>query len=289
METYPNIQSNDELRYTLFQNHRSFPESERCCAPLSLHLPDNHSEGFDSSWFPTTYIYSDSLDETGIVEGIKNGHTFVARTPVSAQVLMTIELNERTYMMGDEIPISTEGEAITVRVQVGRANGGKLRLRYGPRVESDQALDTSLLGTNVIEQLIDSDDYVAEWNQHVYPGDWFFPIVLEPLIGPETTEEQATAMQELATAVSQTGEEDFLGLATLFTTIVENEVLFDGSECDIKDWAPDKLQCLPVDDEDFGSFFVPDMIDRALNVYVENGAITEWSMGAIGSAILFVD
>ena len=238
--------------------------------------------------FPTTWIHTDSFDESGIIKGIQERRSFISRTPVSAQLKITVDVNGNSYQMGDEIPLNTVSTA-TIRVQIGRAEGGLIRVRYGSAVDSDEALATAELGIKLQEESILSDDHSLEWSQEVAPGDWFYPIVLEPLVVVGSTEEQAEEIRSLARSVADTGGEDFLGLITLFSMLVENEVLFDGSKCNPEQWKSDQLQCLPPDDESLGSFFVPDQIDRALNVYVENNEITQWSMGAIGSAVLFVD
>lgn len=87
--------------------------------------------------------------------------------------------------------------------------------------------------------------------------------------------------------LSQTGAEDFVGLAQLFADLVDPDVLFDAGRCRPERWQPDLFQCMPQDDEGLGSFFVPDRYDRALNVIVVDGSITDRCMGAVGSAVVF--
>ena len=101
-------------------------------------------------------------------------------------------------------------------------------------------------------------------------------------------DEEADLIRDLATQVSRTGAEDFVGLATLFAELADQDVLFDASKCDPEAWLPDQLQCMPADDDALASFFVPDRYDRALNVTVVDGEITDRCMGAVGSAIRFV-
>jgi hypothetical protein len=36
------------------------------------------------------------------------------------------------------------------------------------------------------------------------------------------------------------------------------------------------------------TYFLPDYIDRAFNAMIEDGELTEWCMGAVGSAVRFV-
>jgi hypothetical protein len=237
--------------------------------------------------FPTTWIHTAEASQTGVIEGIKNRRTFVSRTPISAQVDMEVEIEGNIFYMGETIPISSSGTQATIRIRVGRAQGGLLLVRYGSSVESDDDLALAPLGDWIREENIRQEDFILEWNQTVSIGDWFFPMILDPLVLPGTSEEETNRIKQMAQAVAQTGSEDFLELATLFSSMADNEVLFDGSECRIRDWNENGFHCLPPDNEGFASFFVPDKLDRALNVFVENDRITDWSMGAIGSAVLF--
>jgi hypothetical protein len=69
--------------------------------------------------------------------------------------------------------------------------------------------------------------------------------------------------------------------------------LIDGPEllytelCDPETWSHDMLQCIPADNNNLASYFIPDWVNRAINVVSEEGELTDWCMGAVGSAILF--
>jgi predicted metal-dependent phosphoesterase TrpH len=238
--------------------------------------------------FPTTWIKADSADEAGVVQGIRDRHTFISRTPVSAQVQVSIEIDAEIWEMGDEVPVSDSTTEAIVRVRVGRANGGIVRLIGGGAVDTDEALEGAELGTVLFEQAIDSDDFVMETTLTVGSGDWLYPMVLEPLIAPGITDEQAAEVRSLAEAAAATGEEDFGALATMASAFVESSALLNGAACDPTEWREDRLQCFPPDDSGLGSMFVPDMLDRGLNAVTLDGEMTEWCMGAIGSATRFV-
>lgn len=239
--------------------------------------------------FPTTWVRSETTDEAGIVEGIGLRHTFVSRTPVSGQLLVEVERDGETWEMGDAVPVPASGATVTVSVRVGRAAGGRLEVVAGSSVESDQALADAELGSVILEEEVAGEDHLASLELEVIPGDWFYPRLFEPLLAPGLTDDQQALVEEIALAAVEMGEEDFTALAQLAASLVDTEVLGNASQCDPGDWEPDRLQCAPVDDEGMASFFVPDLLDRALNVVSEGDEPTDWSVGAVGSAVRFVE
>ena len=239
--------------------------------------------------FPTTWIRAQERTIAGLIQGIRDRHTFLSRTPVSTQVLLSVETAAGAqYEMGDEIPVPAAGGEVTVTVRVGRGDGGLLRLIAGEAVESDEALAQATLGEVALEEDVVGSDHVATITIAVKPGSWFYPMVLDPLVRPDLTPEEADYVREVAVKAAATGDEDFAGLANLAVDAIDFDVLLDASLCDPAAWQPDMLQCLPEDDLGTGSFYVPDRFDRAFNVVVENGEITDWCMGALGSAVRFV-
>ncbi|MBW1881648.1 MAG: hypothetical protein JRJ84_25090 [Deltaproteobacteria bacterium] len=62
----------------------------------------------------------------------------------------------------------------------------------------------------------------------------------------------------------------------------------DAQTCDPEDWDPWMLQCLPADAEGLASYYLPDWLDRAVNVTTVDYEVTDWCMGAVGSAVRFV-
>jgi hypothetical protein len=99
---------------------------------------------------------------------------------------------------------------------------------------------------------------------------------------------RAERTRELAAGVLTTGSEDYMALATLLSDLADVGVALGIDDCDRADWRPDLLQCIPADDFNMATFFVPDFVERAFNAEVVDGEVTEWCMGAVGSAVRFV-
>ncbi len=237
--------------------------------------------------FPTTYVRVDETSEAGVVEAVTTRRTFVARTPAAAQVLVLVEAPSGTFGLGDSVPISG-GDEVSVTVRVGRARGGHLEVRGGGAVASEEELADLELGVAIQSADVDSADFSLSFSLTPEVGDWLYPVVTEPLVFEGATEAEAESVRELARAVVETGGEDFIGLANLFVDLADPDVLFDGGRCFPEDWRPDMLQCIPADSEGLATFYVPDRFDRALNVIVRDGEITDSCMGAVGSAVRFV-
>ena len=237
--------------------------------------------------FPTTWVHAETTDLEGVLQGLRDRHTFVSRGPTAAQVLMTVELDGETWQMGDAIPVAEEGGSVTVSVQVGRADGGYVQLIAGEAVESDMDLEESPLGEVVAEATVEGADFTLETTLDVMPGSWFYPMVFETLVLPDASEERAARVRDLALGALSTGEEDYAGLAAMLVDLVNIGVALGVDECDPLDWQIDMLQCVPADDNNMSTFFFPDYIDRAFNAVMEEGELTEWTMGAVGSAVRF--
>jgi len=239
--------------------------------------------------FPTTWIQAISQDAAGVIEGIRQRHTFVSRTPVSTQVLLSVRMGDTTAQMGDTLPVPPSGAKATLTLRVGRGAGGLLRLRVGQAISSDEALASAALGETVLEEPVVGTDFETSIELAVKPGTWFYPLVLDPLVRPDLTPEQADEVREMARGAVATGDEDFGALSDLAVSRMDPPaLLWDATVCDPSAWSEDKLQCIPADHEGMASFFVPDRFDRALNVSTFQGTITDWAMGAVGSAVLCI-
>ncbi|RJO63534.1 MAG: hypothetical protein C4523_20065 [Myxococcales bacterium] len=242
--------------------------------------------------FPTTWIKPEGGQSAGVVQGILARHTFVSRTPVAATVEMTINAGDGSAQMGDAVQIPPAGATVTIHVRAGRAAGGLIRLMKGSAVASDEALPEAPLGQVLAEAAIESEDFVFDVaDVPVQPGDWIYPMVLEPLYAPSLSDEQKQTVDELAGAAFGMTGEDYGTFAMMFVDLIDLGILLDPSKCDPDAWDLTKLQCLPlvVNGEPTSTFFVPDWVDRALNAVPEEGAPGEWCMGAIGSAVMFVE
>jgi hypothetical protein len=238
--------------------------------------------------FPTTYVQAASADVNGVVDGMRQRHSYVTRTPASAQLLGVISVDGEDHQWGDQIPVPAAGAEVTVTLRVARAEGGRARLVWGPHVASDEALEEATLGSPVAEATIDSQDFVLEHRFTAVPGDWIYPIVHEPLFAPGITEEQQDMVLEVAVLAAEAGA-DAMNVAQAVAPLVDIELMANPEDCDPDDWEASALQCILADQEGLATFFVPDMLDRAMNAWMEDGVATEWTMGAVASAVLFVE
>ncbi len=238
--------------------------------------------------FPTTYVQTETSDVQGLVDGMRDRHTYVTRTPASAQLLGTITVGEQVYQWGDAVPIPATGAHVEVQLQVARAEGGLARLVSAGAVADDEALLDAPLGAVVAEASIDSQDFILEYSVNAAPGDWIYPIVLEPLFAPGITEEQQQIVLETAQVAAESGD-DAIDIATAVVHLIDTDLLASPDDCDPEEWEPDMLQCSLADMDGLSSFFVPDMLDRAMNAWIEDGELTEHCMGAVASAVLFVE
>jgi hypothetical protein len=239
--------------------------------------------------FPTTWVLAPAPDEAGVLAGIRARHTFVSRTPASTQLLMTLSRAGRSFLQGDSVPVPAGGTEVSIRLRVGRGEGGLLQLVCGRGVPSDAALAEAPLGEVVLEQRVSGWTFEAVVTREVRPGDWCYPRVLDQLIAPGLTAREADEVREVARVAASVSSENTGAMLGLVAELVDPPILlFDGSLCDPGTWIPHLLQCLPPDGHGMGTFLVPDRYDRALNALTEDGVPTGWSMGALASAVLFV-
>jgi hypothetical protein len=238
---------------------------------------------------PTTYVrVVDGTDAAvdDVIEGIGARHTFVSRNPAAAQVLVEVMVDGTSYEAGDEIAIPYAGASAEITIRVGRASGGELRLIVGGAVTDDVTLETTPLGDVVLTEAIEGYDATFTLTLDVLPGDYLYPVVLEPLVPAHATAEQADMIREMADAAATSGE-DYAEIAEALGPALDVNLLGDPGSCDPEDWEPDMLQCVSIITDGLGCFFVPDLLDRAMHAYTEDGAITDWTMGAIASAVRF--
>jgi hypothetical protein len=95
-------------------------------------------------------------------------------------------------------------------------------------------------------------------------------------------------MRDLARA-SAAATTDFTAISKIAGSLMDPEVFADPGECDPEEWETMLLQCVVADQRSPGTFFVPDLLQRAFHAMTIDGEPTGWTMGAIGSAVLFVE
>lgn len=244
--------------------------------------------------FPTTYVRAETTDEAGVVQGILDRHTFVTRTSASAQIELTIAVGDEEeniifWEMGDAVPIPAAGTTVAVTVRIGRSPKGLLRLVYGEHVPTDEGLQTAPLGTYVLEEEITGNDYETTTMLSVMPGNWIYPMVYEPLLIDGLTPEQEELVRTVAVEAAATNADEFVGMAQLFMELGDYDILLEPELCDPATWQPDRLQCMTADQKQMATFYVPEMLDRAMNAITEDDLVTDWCMGAVGSAVMFVE
>jgi hypothetical protein len=239
--------------------------------------------------FPSTWVRADTRDATGVLDGIKKRHTFVTRTPVSVTLEMTVTVGETVYQMGDQIPVEAEGVDFDINVRVTRGNGGRLMLIAGRAVASDEELAEADLGLMVLDVSVDSVDFQDSLTIKMKPGDWIYPVVFEPLTADDLKPELAAGIPAITSKFAQYTDGNYAPILEALMPYIDLEVVLAPADCDPSKWDSDMTQCITADQEGMASFFMPDWIDRVLNLVTDaEGKTTEWTMGAAGSAIMFV-
>ena len=246
--------------------------------------------------FPTTWVRAESADVAGILAGIAARHTFVARTPAAATIELAVETplpgsdrgDVQTHEIGDLVPVACNGKSTTARFQlrVGRADNGLVRLVSGPAL-AEEDLPAAGLSKVVFESTVEGDDFRVTVDLDMHPGDWLYPMVLEPLVVPGLPPDKAKLLPKMAEGAMKTGAEDFDALATIFWDIIDFAVVLAPEDCDPSKWDPYMLQCMPPDATGIATFFVPDWVSRGINVLLLDGKTTDWTVGAVGSAVRF--
>jgi hypothetical protein len=235
--------------------------------------------------FPATWVRTDSRDVAGVLDGIRRRHTFVARTPASATVELSATVDGAEYRMGDSLPVAAGGSEVVFRVRVTRAPGGRVLLIAGRAVESDEALAGAPLGETVLDLPVVGIDFEAVHTATLEPGDWIYPVVHEPLVPDGLDPALAAAVPGIVQKVAAFSDDNYAPLLEGLMPYMDVPVLLDPATCDPSAWQPQLAQCIPSDQEGMASLFLPDWIDRILNVVFLDGGPTEWTLGAVGSAM----
>ena len=244
---------------------------------------------------PTTYVHRPDLPRfaglegkdlgwEGVVEGLRIGSTFVSRSPFGAQVVLEAEDDAGTvYPMGAELPGPGH---YTIHVTITRAAKGTLRLITGP-IKPGQMPHVVAEPTVLAESWIPTDrsEGAYDWEVPV-GGAWLHAIVYEELLPEPLPPQLAPAWEALSKMPSG---KDVASLAGAIAPILDPNILLNPKLCNPDEWDPWMLQCMPVDDTTIASFYVPDRLERLLNIVFEDGQPTDWTMGALTSAFMARD
>ena len=242
---------------------------------------------FPVGW-PTTWVRAETADTDGVMGAIRDRETFVSRTPLGPTLDLTVTVDDVPYPMGAAISIPEDGAQAEFSVRVGGAKGGLLRLLQGHEVDSDEALADAQLTPVILEIPIDGNDETITVGIGVNPGDWILPVIWDPLVAPDLHPKQANKVPDMAYAAFTTSSSDYLGLAGIFGDILDVYILTP-ELCDPMSWVPGNMHCMTAEPNGVATYFLPDWVTRPLNVIVQDGEITDWCMGAVGSAIRFTD
>lgn len=239
---------------------------------------------------PTTYVHQTSaapwagrkgreLGPDGIVESLRQGHTFVSNSPHGPQVFLEAEGPDGKRLLA--------GSALTpgswkIHARVTRATGGVLRLVGGPLLPGDGPVTAQPAVLN--EQPLASADATVTWTWEVpATGGWLHGMVLVPrIVDPFPAE-----LEKTRETFSKLPEGKSVGaVLNVFSAIVDADLIFAPEACDPAKWDLRLAQCVPVDRTPFATFYFPEAVIRLTNGYFENGTVTNWAMGALTSAFL---
>ena len=237
---------------------------------------------------PTTYVKTDAETPEGIIAGIREGHTFVSRSPAGPQVLLSARAQDADYLMGDVIPTTT---SVTLRVHVARAGGGRLRLIAGPvdrDITRDELLAMSHLGNVLTEVNITSDDFTYEYEWAPGGEAWVYAMVLEDADYSDLPEDVQADLDLLKASMQFYGMRYGQLVAALLPFLDVQSVLLP-RYCDPTTWDVNRTACVDVDDEFMGTFHISEPVSRILHLYRENGVITDYAVGAISSSLMVLD
>jgi hypothetical protein len=233
---------------------------------------------------PTTYVQVDERSPDGVVDAIRNRRTFVSRSPVAPQVLISAEANGETYSLGDVVPA---GSSVTLRAHVGRGSGGMLRIIAGPIIRDitrEELLERYPLGDVIVDVPITSDDFTYETRWNPDGEAWVYAMVLENTDASNLPNDVQQDLTMLRNAMEWYGMR-YGQLARAVLPLIDVMDLLWPTTCDPSDWDVNRTVCVDVDEEFMGTVHFSEAVDRVLNLYRENDELTDYAMGAITSPI----
>lgn len=236
---------------------------------------------------PMTYVAAPSRDQKDILDGLRNGATFVSRGPAGPQVVMSLQdRSGKKYPMGGDAPLSAG--PFTLSVTVSRAGEGRLRLIEGvvdPDLDTPGGLEGQPLGE------IFDDLYIAEDVQtFTVPWDpakpaWIYAYVLEPLGIDELPWPERHFARALLDDMEWFGM-DYVRLGIHLLPLMDISTLLMPADCDPADWDTDRSVCVEADPVFLGTVHIPEVYHRIFSVFQEDATNTEYAMGAISSAFM---
>lgn len=233
---------------------------------------------------PTTYIQASQKTSAGLMDGIRAQKTFVSRSPVGPQVLFTAQAGGRRYETGSVIP---RGQTITLEARVARAQNGLLRILTGPiipGITKEQLLERTELSQLLFEVPIPSADFGWQASWTPTSDAWVYVQVLESADYSTLPADVQRDLDALTAAMESYGMR-YGQLAMALLPMLDPKYLLWPGLCSPEDWDIYRTACVDVDDAYMGTLYISEPVDRILNLFRENGQLTDYAMGAITSAI----
>ncbi|PJB46750.1 MAG: hypothetical protein CO108_05225 [Deltaproteobacteria bacterium CG_4_9_14_3_um_filter_63_12] len=254
-----------------------------------LHIPvvggsDRHM--IVPAGIPTTYVHhprdpafdgleGQALGYPGIIKGISEGSTFISRSPFGPQVELEAEdADGSRYPLGSALP---GPGTYTVHIRVSRAHRGWMQL-----IAYDDTTGASFGAQVVYEQYIPSDlaTDTFEWTVGA-TGGWLHGMVFETIVAEALPAE----IQGTLAILSQPATANGLGpLIDALTRLVSLDDLLYPWRCNPSHWQAWHPQCMPIDDEPMGTFYLPNELERLLHISFKDGVATDRNVGAVTSA-----
>lgn len=241
---------------------------------------------------PATYVHKPSAPEfadldgpalgyQGIVEGVREGGTFISRSPFGAQVVLEAVGPDGTrHPMGAELPGPGPFDIV---IRVSRAQGGLVQLIAGPLRDVEDGM------VSAEPEIVFEEEPVHDLVEGTFtwsPGEaggWLHAIVRERLVIDDLPDFAAETLEKFRTPA---GGDGLLLMAEALLPLLDGDVVFTPEACDPAtmwdDWSP---QCMPADpDPPLATYYLPDRLERLVQIDFEDDEPTDWAMGAISSA-----
>jgi hypothetical protein len=248
-------------------------------------LPTTYAQLPDDPTF--TGKVGKEVGQPGILAAIKSRATFVSRSPFSAQIDLTAkDSSGKVYPMGAALPYPG---TYTIAIDVSRAKNGQLRL-YAGKVGKVAGKISNKFDFRwpdpalVHEEALTADRMKGNWTWTVPEGGgWLHAIVLERRIDGEIPADK----QELVASFDKLPKGKAIAdMILAFTKLVDFNLVIEPESCDPEQWTDWSGNCMPFDDDAWGTFYIPERVVKLMSTWFEDGKPTEWALGAITSAFL---
>lgn len=237
---------------------------------------------------PTTYVHAPAdatqtgkaLGPQGILKGIAQKRTFVARSPFAAQIdLEAVDSDGKAFPMGAQL---VAGKTYTIRMTVARAKHGLVRLYSAPlgKTQAGKWPEPQV----VFEAPLTSERVQGEWTWTVPAGGaWLHALVLDPAeVGKIPAE--FSKLGEVFTKIPE--GKSITDMIKVLSAVVDVSVLMYPEDCDPAKWHPWMGQCMTADKTAMSTYYMPENLAKLMSLWFEDGKPTPWSLSAVSSAFM---